>query len=76
MEKPKPETKMALLASEGFAAFRLTKHFYVDTREAAVLGPHPEAWEFIFKCAETGVERRWGIVNRGEALVVDDEEGN
>ena len=68
--KPRPDTTTALLESGGYTHKRATVHTYVDTRECEVEVPRTEgtakqpAWEFIFKCNETGVERRWGIVDR------------
>lgn len=70
MLKPKPDTLNAHLESAGYTHSRATLHEYVDTRECEVEVPRTEgtakqpAWEFIFKCTETGVERRWGCVDR------------
>lgn len=38
---------------------------YSETRECNVDGP---AYEFIYKCLETGAERRWGLIDRVEFL--------
>lgn len=61
---PIPETINALLPSLGYPDRRPTLHIYLEARETRVDGPRGEAWEFIFKCSETGLERRWGIVDR------------
>ncbi len=58
---PKPETTTARLPSEGYSNGRTTAHFYFETRETDVDGP---AYEYIFKCSETGAERRWGLIER------------
>lgn len=62
LKGPKPETLTALLPSFGYGPGRprITVHTYVDTRECVLPTPDGEAWEFVFKCSETGVERRWG----------------
>lgn len=58
---PKPDTINAYLPSYGYANRRATLHVYHETRECAVEGP---AYEYIYKCTETNVERRWGLVER------------
>jgi hypothetical protein len=63
---PKPETTSAYLSLE---KGRATLHHYLETREVEVDG---QAWEFIFKCVETGTERRWGLIER----LTFAEEGN
>ena len=71
MKPPKPETLRAILPSFGYEPGgrpTWTDHHYVETRESSVAGPNGEAWEFIYECEVTGVERRWGIVDR--AVVV------
>lgn len=68
--KPKPDTLAAHLESAGYSHRKATLHLYVDTRECEVEVPRTEgrepqpAWEFIYKCTETGAERRWGCVDR------------
>lgn len=63
MKGPKPETINALLPSFGYGPGvpRITKHFWVETRKCDLPGDG-DAWEFIFKCSETGVCRRWGTM--------------
>lgn len=69
---PKPETLSAYLESAGYIKFRkMTLHTFVEARETVVEGPRGDAWEFIYKCTETGAERRWGVVERIEL-----DEGN
>jgi hypothetical protein len=58
---PKPETVNAYLPSYGYTDRRATLHTFQETRETEVDGP---AFEFVFKCIETGAERRWGLVDR------------
>jgi hypothetical protein len=58
---PEPETKEAFLMSEG--AWKPTKHTYVATRPVVLPGPDGEAYEHIFRCEATSVERRWGTVD-------------
>lgn len=65
---PEPETTSAYLVLENKK--RATLHIYLETRETIVDGP---AWEYIFKCLETGVERRWGVIDR---LTFKDMDGN
>lgn len=66
MNKPKPDTLSAYLS----IGSRATLHTFLDTRECEVEVPRTEgtakqpAWEFIFRCSETGTERRWGLVDR------------
>ncbi len=72
---PKPETINAYLESAGYKRKKATLHIFVEARETTVEGPRGDSWEFIFKCSETGVERRWGVIDR---LTFKDmeEEGN
>lgn len=56
---PKPETLNAYLVNEKLE--RPTLHVYLETRETETDGA---GWEHIFKCMETGIERRWGLVER------------
>lgn len=68
MSKPKlpvPSTKEALLPSFGYGPGwpRITKHKYSRTLECT-LPDDGDAYEFMFKCQETGVERRWGTCGR------------
>lgn len=60
---PKPTTLNAHLPSSGYRDGRSTLHTFVTTRECEVDGP---AYEFVYKCNETGSERRWGVVDRFE----------
>jgi hypothetical protein len=66
VKPPKPQTLTAILPSFGSGAGRprCTLHKYIATRECSVAGPDGDAWEFIYECQETGVERRWGIEDR------------
>ncbi len=64
---PRPATRVAVLRSAGYGQPRFTRHVYVDTRECVVQGREPEAYEHIFKCEETGEERRWGLEPRHPA---------
>lgn len=61
---PRPVTRVAYLASAGYGQLRFTRHVYVDTRECLIKGREPEAWEHVFRCEETGEERRWGLEPR------------
>lgn len=68
---PRPETKFAILvnASTGKA----THHKYIETVECnlpmlsgddgnnSVGGP---AWQFLFECESTGIQRVWGAEER------------
>lgn len=58
---PEPETKEALLPSFGYGPGlpRITRHVFTRALECHLPG-EGEAWEFLYKCEETGVERRWG----------------
>lgn len=58
---PKPDTICAYLPSDGYRDRRATLHNFLEAREANVEGP---AWEYVYVCSETGVERRWGLVER------------
>lgn len=59
---PRPTTRVAWLPSAGRGTPLATKHTYVDTRECVVAGA--PAWEHIFRCEDTGEERRWGVEAR------------
>ena len=50
----KPETLYAMLASAGHHRLRVTRHAYAETRKAG------GAYEYFFKCLETGAVRLWG----------------
>ena len=58
---PKPATRSAFLISAGLSEPTFTKHKYVETRltELAGVGGGP-AYEFVFECEETSMQRRWG----------------
>lgn len=66
---PAPITKTALLPSVGYGPGvpRITKHTWVATRKTRLPGDG-EAWEFIFRCAETGADRRWGTMYLHETV--------
>lgn len=63
---PQPETKTALLKSEHFDT-GWTRHEYVRTELVQMKSKREgkevttPAWSHIFKCTQTGVERRWGL---------------
>lgn len=59
---PRPERRHAVLwnTAEG----RPTHHNYVETRPTRLNEPDGSAWEHIFRCAETGTERRYGLEHR------------
>jgi len=74
MSKPKlpvPETKEALLPSFGYGPGypRITRHVYSRTMECTLPSPDGDAYEFLYRCSETGVERRWGTQEREEELL-------
>ncbi len=61
MIKPTPETKtVTLVNSQG----NVTVHVYVETAECMLPAPDGAAWEFLFRCTETGIMRRYGAVDR------------
>lgn len=69
LKPPKPETKVAQLISAGHPSPTFTTHHYYETRPIVLPGPRSDkdnglAWEHVFKCFETGAERRWGIEHR------------
>ena len=66
MKYPIPTTKTAYLVSAGYAEPRATRHVYVETRAVIIPGPGGEAWEFLYKCEQTGEVRRWGAERRFE----------
>ena len=68
---PRPEIRRALLMNEplGFPTY----HRYIESLECALpLLPDetPEdtvggpAWQFLFECEVTGIQRVWGVENR------------
>lgn len=57
---PKPDTRTALLESAGLTHSTITRHNYVETRLTEISGPGGQAYEFIFECQETSMQRRWG----------------
>lgn len=69
---PVPITKEALLPSHGYGPGwpRVTKHKYSRTLECTLPSPDGEAYEFLFKCSETGVERRWGTWERDDERIL------
>jgi len=70
---PTPTTKVALLPSFGYGPGlvpRITKHTYSRTMECILPSPDGNAYEFLFRCEETGVERRWGTEDREEEEVL------
>jgi hypothetical protein len=68
---PRPEVKRALLVN---TATRLpTPHKYIESIECTLPmlpgedGGHPvggPAWQFLFECEITGVQRVWGVEDR------------
>ncbi len=68
MSLPVPETKTALLPSFGYGPGhpRITRHTNSRTLECTLPSPDGSAFEFMYKCSETGVERRWGTYEREE----------
>jgi hypothetical protein len=57
---PEPETKKAMLPTEGPGPRRATRHTYERTEVVHDLGGHA-SYAHLFKCEETGVLRRWGL---------------
>lgn len=53
----RPERKTAVLMND---KGQLTKHVYTRT-ELAKVDRAGKAYAFIFRCTETGRERRWGL---------------
>lgn len=66
MKTPKPETREAMLMSEG--SWKWTRHHYVSTRECVLPSPDGAAWEFMYQCSVTGVVRRWGTCDRRQEI--------
>ncbi len=66
---PRPETLVALLPSQGYGGPvpRITRHVFVEARECVLPSPDGDAWELIYRCEETGEERRWGTTSREPA---------
>lgn len=58
---PSPTTLTAILPNQSGTP---TEHVYTETRECIV--DKEPAYEYIFKCLDTGAERRWGLVDRFE----------
>lgn len=58
---PKPVTLNAILPNN---LGNPTLHIFLETRECVV--DDEPAYEYVFKCLETGSERRWGLVDRFE----------
>lgn len=57
-----PETKYAWLTSYGYGPGlpRWTRHKYVKMLECTLPGEEGEIYELVYRCEETGAERRWG----------------
>lgn len=65
MTRPVPERRSVIIPSRGYPlSNKPTHHLYLETRECIIPGPHPESWEFIFRCQETAEERRFGVIDR------------
>lgn len=45
---------------------RVTLHKYSRTMECTLPSPDGDCWEHLFRCSETGVERRWGTSEKEE----------
>lgn len=61
---PAPTQKRVVLRSAGFEKLRFTIHHYSETRLTVApdgKGQPSPAYEHVFKCFETGVERRYGL---------------
>lgn len=60
---PEPVTRSAWLMCE--QEQRWTLHTYAETRAVTLQGKQGgHAYEFLFKCSETGAVRRWGTWDR------------
>lgn len=61
---PEPETRRALLPSYGYGPGtpRITEHVYSRTVECYI-PDEGDCYEFLYKCSETGTERRWGFAH-------------
>lgn len=68
---PRPETLSATLMSEG--SWKWTRHIYVETLPVVLPQPDGAAWEFMYRCAVTGVTRRWGTAHRSETCEIDEQ---
>lgn len=64
---PEPETKTAILQSHGYGpgAPIFTLHTYSRTGDCTLPG-EGQCYEFLFKCSQTGEERRWGTYDDQE----------
>lgn len=60
MDKPIPETKTAVLWSDGVN--QPTLHTFVESREL----DDGSGWELIWECSVSGKQRRWGYVSPPE----------
>lgn len=56
--KPSPEKRVICIASAGLNFARATQHRFIAARRVRIAGE--TGWEFIYRCEETGVERRYG----------------
>ena len=67
---PEPETKVAWLQSYGYipGVPVFTEHHYVRTVECQLPAPDGAAWEHLYRCTKTKVERRWGVEDREVTL--------
>lgn len=67
---PRPEVTSAYLPSAGISTPTWTAHEYCETRECMLEGSGPDnkgggdAYEYVYRCLETGAERRWGTADR------------
>lgn len=57
-----PDTKTPMLPSEGFDGMKWTKHEFVGFEEFPIKYATStyRAQGLIYKCTETGAQRRWG----------------
>lgn len=58
---PVPECRHPLLPSAGVR--RATKHDFATVEEIPPLIDGHRSWAYLFRCAETGAMRRWGVVS-------------
>lgn len=66
-------TQTAYLIPGGSTDKRTTLHKYVEAREVMIPGDYGgRAFELIYACTETGLQRPWGNVDYGDYL----SEGN
>jgi hypothetical protein len=68
---PRPETRFAFLMNEAIGM--PTRHRYVETIEAMLpmlpgneegLPVGGSAWQFLYECEVTGMQRVWGVEER------------